>query len=132
MLDLGCGSGREVYVVSKLVGSRGRVIGIDMTDEQLAVARRHVDYHTEKFGYGEPNVNFVKGYMEDLEAAGIASNSVDLVVSNCVTNLSPDKLVRRLIIWVLFPIIRTRSHWTITIRFIQTNRCLFAGIRPIC
>lgn len=91
VLDLGCGSGRDVYLISKLAGSRGRVIGIDMTDEQLDVARRHIDYHTERFGYSEPNVSFVNGYIEDLEAAGIASNSVDLVVSNCVANLSPDK-----------------------------------------
>lgn len=91
VLDLGCGSGRDVYLMSRLVGERGRAIGIDMTDEQLDVARRHVDDHTEKFGYREPNVQFVKGYIEDLEGAGIASGSIDLVVSNCVTNLSPDK-----------------------------------------
>lgn len=91
VLDLGCGSGRDVFMMSKLVGSEGRVIGVDMTDEQLDVARRHINYHTEKFGYREPNVKFVKGYIEDLEAAGIASSSIDLVVSNCVTNLSPDK-----------------------------------------
>ena len=91
VLDLGCGSGRDVYIISRLVGSRGHVIGIDMTDEQLQVARKHVDYHTKTYGYSEPNVTFVKGYIEDLEAAGIASESVDLVVSNCVANLSPDK-----------------------------------------
>ena len=91
VLDLGCGSGRDVYLLSKLVGPTGRVIGLDMTDEQLAVARRHIDYHTRKFGHAEPNVEFVHGYIEDLAAAGIESGSVDLVVSNCVLNLSPDK-----------------------------------------
>lgn len=91
VLDLGCGSGRDVYLLSKLVGPTGRVIGIDMTDEQLAVARRHIDYHTQKFGYAAPNVAFVQGYIEDLQAAGLADESIDLVVSNCVLNLSPDK-----------------------------------------
>jgi ubiquinone/menaquinone biosynthesis C-methylase UbiE len=91
VLDLGCGAGRDVYLLSKLVGEKGRVIGVDMTDEQLEVANRHVDYHRNKFGYRESNVKFVKGYIEDLESAGIKSNSIDLVVSNCVTNLSPNK-----------------------------------------
>lgn len=91
VLDLGSGSGRDVYIMSKLVGENGRVIGIDMTDEQLEVARKHVAYHTDKFGYKKPNVEFVTGYIEDLESAGIKSNSIDLIVSNCVTNLSPDK-----------------------------------------
>lgn len=91
VLDLGCGAGRDVYLLSKLVGPTGRVIGIDMTDEQLAVARRHVDYHARRFGHADPNVRFVQGYIEDLAAAGIEDSSVDLVVSNCVVNLSPDK-----------------------------------------
>lgn len=91
VLDLGCGTGRDAYLLSKLVGENGTVIGIDMTDEQLEVARRHIDYHRQKFGFKKSNVQFLKGYIEDLESAGIKSNSVDLVVSNCVTNLSPNK-----------------------------------------
>ncbi len=91
VLDLGCGSGRDCYLLSKLVGPKGRVIGIDMTDEQLEVARKFVDHHTGAFGYSEPNVTFLKGYIEDLKSAGIEDNSIDLVVSNCVINLSPDK-----------------------------------------
>lgn len=87
VLDLGCGSGRDCYLLSRLVGPQGRVIGIDMTAEQLAVARRHLDYHAAKFGYA--NVEFQHGYIEDL--TGIADASIDLVVSNCVLNLSPDK-----------------------------------------
>ena len=51
MLDLGSGSGRDCYLASKLVGEDGHVIGVDMTDEQLAVANEHIDYHTKKFGY---------------------------------------------------------------------------------
>lgn len=91
VLDLGSGSGRDCYLLSRLVGERGRVIGVDMTAEQLAVARRHVDWHTARYGYRAPNVEFRQGYIEDLEGAGIASGSVDVVVSNCVVNLSPDK-----------------------------------------
>ncbi len=91
VLDLGCGSGRDSYLMSKLVGPKGRVIGVDMTDEQLATARKHIQYHTDKYGYSEPNIKFVQGYIEDLKSCGIESNSVDLVVSNCVINLSPDK-----------------------------------------
>ena len=91
VLDLGSGSGRDVYLLSKLVGEHGHVIGVDMTEEQLAVARRHVDAHTQRFGYARPNVEFRHGYIEDLRTAGLADNSVDIVVSNCVLNLSTDK-----------------------------------------
>lgn len=91
VLDLGSGSGRDVYVLSKLVGESGRVIGVDMTEEQLEVARRHQEYHRETFGYKTTNVEFKKGFIEDLESIGIESNSIDLVVSNCVINLSPEK-----------------------------------------
>ena len=91
VLDIGSGSGRDCFLLSKLVGPNGRVIGIDMTDEQLDVARRQANYHTEKFGYQQPNVKFIKGYIEDLEGAGIKTESIDLVVSNCVINLSPSK-----------------------------------------
>ena len=91
VLDLGSGSGRDCFMLSRLVGPHGRVIGVDMTDEQLSVARKHVDYHTELFGYASPNVRFVKGYIEDLASCGIEDESVDLATSNCVLNLSPDK-----------------------------------------
>jgi SAM-dependent methyltransferase len=91
VLDLGCGSGRDTFILSKLVGERGQVIGVDMTPEQLAVAERNLEHHRKAFGYARSNVRLVSGYIEDLKGAGIASDSVDLVVSNCVVNLSPDK-----------------------------------------
>jgi len=91
VLDLGCGTGRDAYIMSSLVGPRGKIIGIDMTDEQLEVARSHTLSQAKRFGLSEPNVEFVKGYIEKLKDAGIADNSVDVVVSNCVINLSPDK-----------------------------------------
>ncbi len=91
VLDLGCGSGRDCYLLSKLVGPDGRVIGVDMTSEQLEIAQRYRHYHAAKFGYRSSNVEFILGDIADLAAAGIANDSVDLVVSNCVINLAPDK-----------------------------------------
>ncbi len=91
VLDLGCGSGRDVYALSQLVGADGSVLGVDMTPEQLDVAKRHQDYHREAFGHAESNVEFRLGYIENLEALGLADASFDVVVSNCVVNLSPDK-----------------------------------------
>jgi arsenite methyltransferase len=91
VLDLGCGSGRDVYLASRLVGAQGFVIGVDMTDEQLEVARRHRESQAERFGFPACNVDFRSGYIEDLSALGIADDSIDLVISNCVINLSPDK-----------------------------------------
>jgi len=91
VLDLGCGSGRDCYILSQLVGEQGRVIGVDMTEEQLSVANKHIGWHMDKFGFSKPNVEFKLGHIEDLKTAGIPDNSLDLVVSNCVINLSPDK-----------------------------------------
>jgi SAM-dependent methyltransferase len=91
VLDLGCGTGRDAYICSKLVGQSGRVIGVDMTEAQLAVAQRHGPTQARRFGYDRANTSFVHGYMEDLSAAGIEHGSVDVVISNCVINLAPDK-----------------------------------------
>lgn len=91
VLDLGCGAGRDCYAIAQMVGEHGSVIGVDMTDEQLAVANKHIEYHREKFGYEKSNVTFLKGYIEKLDELNIADNSIDVVVSNCVINLSPDK-----------------------------------------
>lgn len=91
VLDLGCGTGRDCYLLSQLVGPTGQVIGVDMTPEQLEVARRHVGEHMVRFGYRAPNVTFRQSYIEDLGAAGIADDSIDVVVSNCAINLSADK-----------------------------------------
>ncbi len=91
VLDLGCGSGRDVYLMSKLVGPQGRVIGVDMTEEQLEVAKKHIDSQTDRFGYSTPNVEFHLGCIENLRELDIADESVDVVISNCVINLSPHK-----------------------------------------
>lgn len=91
VLDLGCGAGRDVYVLSQLVGADGRVTGIDMTPEQLEVARRHRQYHAERFGHPESNVGFIEGNIESLDRAGLADDQFDVIVSNCVINLATDK-----------------------------------------
>ncbi len=91
ILDLGSGSGQDCYVLSALVGEHGEVVGVDMTDEQLAMANKHIDYHREAFGYTKPNVRFIKGYIEKLDELNLEDQSFDIIVSNCVINLSPDK-----------------------------------------
>lgn len=91
VLDLGCGSGRDVYALSQLVGEHGEVVGVDMTEEQLEVAIRHQEYHRQAFGHERSNVRFLHGYIERLDELGLEAGSFDVIVSNCVINLSPDK-----------------------------------------
>ena len=89
VLDLGCGSGRDVYALAQLVGPTGSVVGVDMTDEQLAIAEKYRAHHAGVFGYD--NVKFLQGYIERLEDLDLKPGSFDVIVSNCVVNLSPDK-----------------------------------------
>lgn len=90
ILDLGCGAGRDVYIASQLVGPKGKVIGVDMTPEQLEVAKKYQSYHAEKFGFD--NVEFHEGLIEKLDdISSLTDNSVDVIISNCVINLCPDK-----------------------------------------
>ena len=90
-LDLGCGTGRDVFILSKLVGENGHVHGVDMTPEQIEVAIKYQQEQAEVFGYSKPNTSFHLGYIEDLKSVGIEDESVDVVTSNCVINLSPFK-----------------------------------------
>jgi SAM-dependent methyltransferase len=82
VLDLGSGAGADVLISAKRVGASGRAIGVDMTDEMLDLARANAAEA------GVANVEFVQGYIEDIP---LASGSVDVIVSNCVVNLSGDK-----------------------------------------
>ena len=91
VLDLGCGAGRDVYLLSALVGETGEVVGVDMTDEQLEVARRYQDYHRQQFGFAESNVRFLHGYLEELDELPLDDGYFDVVISNCVINLCTDK-----------------------------------------
>ena len=92
MLDLGSGSGRDVYLISQLVGLEGEVVGVDMTDEQLATAKRISTGTCGNSAISARNVKFLKGYIEKLGELGLEPASFDVVVSNCVINLSVDKL----------------------------------------
>jgi SAM-dependent methyltransferase len=86
VLDLGSGGGFDVFIAGRSVGASGRAIGVDMTPEMLARARKNVDAYRERSGLD--NVEFRLGEIEHLP---LADNSVDVVISNCVINLSPDK-----------------------------------------
>lgn len=89
ILDLGSGSGRDVYLLAQMAGVNGHVIGVDMTIEQLAVAESTHAWHNERFGFD--NVSFREGYIERLHDLGLEDGRFDVIVSNCVINLSPDK-----------------------------------------
>jgi len=91
VLDLGCGTGRDCFVISYYVKEEGEVVGVDMTDEQLEIAHKYLPVQMKKFGFSRPNIRFIKGYIEDLQSLGLPDNYFDIVVSNCVVNLSPDK-----------------------------------------
>ena len=91
VLDLGCGSGRDVYVLAQLVGESGEIVGVDMTKEQLAVANQHKEWHRKRFGYKKSNVSFIEGELEKLGDLGLEKGSFDIIISNCVINLCSDK-----------------------------------------
>jgi arsenite methyltransferase len=82
VLDLGSGAGADVLISARRVAPSGRAIGLDMTDEMLELARANAS------ASGVDNVEFVKGYIEEIP---LADESVDVVISNCVINLAADK-----------------------------------------
>jgi arsenite methyltransferase len=82
VLDLGSGAGADVLISARRVGATGKAIGLDMTDEMLALARANAAEA------GVESVDFIKGHIEDIP---LADESVDVVISNCVINLSADK-----------------------------------------
>jgi SAM-dependent methyltransferase len=86
VLDLGSGGGFDVFIAGRKVGATGRAIGVDMTPEMLAKARRNTTSYRKETGLD--NVEFRLGEIEHLP---VADNSVDAIISNCVINLSPDK-----------------------------------------
>lgn len=82
ILDLGSGGGIDVLMASKYVGKSGKIYGLDMTDEMLELANKN------KEKMGAENVEFIKGYIEDIP---LADETLDAIISNCVINLSSDK-----------------------------------------
>jgi len=86
VLDLGSGAGLDIFIAGRRVGPRGCAIGVDMTPEMVAKARRNIATYQKRSGLR--NVEFRLGEIEHLP---VADNSVDVIISNCVINLSPDK-----------------------------------------
>ena len=86
VLDLGSGGGLDVFIAGPKVGARGRVIGVDMTADMISRARNGIPEYQKRTGLD--NVEFRLGEIEHIP---VADNSVDVVISNCVINLSPDK-----------------------------------------
>ena len=82
VLDLGSGGGMDVFLASKKVGSKGKIIGVDMTEAMIEKAKQTAKKH------GYSNVEFRLG---EIEALPVEDNTIDVIISNCVINLSPDK-----------------------------------------
>lgn len=96
VLDLGSGGGKICYIAAQVVGAKGRVIGVDMNDDMLALARKYQKEIGDKLGYH--NVEFHRGRIQDLSM--IQDGSIDVIVSNCVLNLvepgAKEKLFREM------------------------------------
>ena len=88
VLDIGSGGGIDCFEASRLVGPTGRVIGIDMTDTMLEIARKNAGIVASNLSYPAPNVEFRKGLAD---AMPVDDGTIDLIISNCVINLAPDK-----------------------------------------
>ena len=84
VLDLGCGGGKICYIAAQIVGASGHVIGVDINDEMLVLARKYQTQIGDKLGFH--NVEFARGHIQNLRPI-VASDSVDVVLSNCVLNL---------------------------------------------
>lgn len=108
VLDIGSGGGIDCFEAARRVGPKGRVIGIDMTDEMLALARAHTPTVVQNLGYALSNVEFRKGLADSMP---VESNLVDLIISNCVINLAPDKPK---VFGEMFRVIRPGGRFTIS------------------
>jgi SAM-dependent methyltransferase len=102
VVDLGSGAGNDVFVARALVGETGKVIGIDMTEDMIAKAKKN----NEKLGYS--NVQF---YLGEIEAMPLEVETADVVVSNCVLNLVPDK---QKAFAEIFRILKTGGHFCVS------------------
>ncbi len=102
VIDLGSGAGNDVFVARSLVGENGRVIGVDMTDDMIDLANKN----NQRLGY--ENVSFVKG---DIENLPLEQETGDVVISNCVLNLVPDK---EKAFAEIFRVLKTGGHFCVS------------------
>jgi arsenite methyltransferase len=108
VLDIGSGGGIDCFEAARLVGPTGHVIGIDMTDTMLAIAKKNAPVVAANLGYPISNVEFRKGMAE---AMPVNDSTVDLIISNCVINLAPDK---RKVFREMFRVAKLGGRFTIS------------------
>src|SRR5262245_983933 len=106
VLDIGSGGGIDCFEASRLVGPTGHVIGVDMTDTMLAIARKHAPCVAANLGYASSNIEFRKG---TADAIPVLDGTIDLVISNCVITLAPDK---RQVLRELFRVDKSGGRFT--------------------
>jgi ubiquinone/menaquinone biosynthesis C-methylase UbiE len=102
VIDLGSGAGNDAFVSRRYVGEKGKVIGIDFSDAMIAKARANVD----KLGFN--NIEFRKG---DIEKIPVTANTADVVISNCVLNLVPNK---QAVFSEIFRVLKSKAHFSIS------------------
>ncbi len=108
VLDIGSGGGIDCFEASRLVGPTGHVIGIDMTDTMLEIARKNAAVVATNLGYPASNVEFRKGLAD---AMPVQDGTIDLIISNCVINLAPDK---RKVFQEMYRVARPGGRFTIS------------------
>lgn len=90
VLDLGCGAGRDCYVLAQLVGEKGQVVGVDMSADQLATARATIEWHREKFGYAQANTSFTQNYLEKLLSRPTGASKAPMPAASRSTSAASD------------------------------------------